>query len=134
MSSRPQFNPTPVFTAVTGQSMATSLISLPTIILKLSLVSYGVSWTGSTPVGALSVQVSNDYSQNAAGQTLNAGTWNTVPFEDSTGAIVTSVAVTGNTGNGFINIRDIAAYAVRLVYTATSGTGTISAIVNAKVA
>lgn len=137
MSSRPKFGPYPVFGTPTHPtaSMATSQTSLITIIDNMSMFSYGVSWSGGgTPVGALSVQVSNDYSVNSEGTVLNPGTWNTIPFQDSSGTIVTSVAVTGNTGNGFINVDGQAGYAVRLIYTATSGTGLISAFAHGKVA
>ncbi len=133
MSSRPQFSPTPVLNSVTGQSMTGNLTSLVTIIQKLSMVSYGVSWTGSSPVGTISVQVSNDYSTNANGSVLNSGTWNTLTFS-SGGSTVTTLPVSGNTGNGFIDIDQTGAYAVRLIFTAGSGTGTLNAVINAKVA
>ena len=133
MSTRPQFSPMPVFNATTGQAMAGNLTSLVTIIQKLSMISYGVSWSGSTPVGTLSVQVSNDYAQNPDGSVKTAGTWNTVILNVG-GTPSTTIAVSGNTGNGFIDIDQMAAYAIRLIYTAGSGTGTINAVINAKVA
>jgi hypothetical protein len=107
--------------------MASSITSKVTIIQKLSLVSYAISWTGTSPVGSMSVQVSNDYTQNEAGVVLNAGTWNTLPLGGTYG-------VSGNTGNGFIDIDANAGYALRLVYTASSGSGTMQAIVTGKVA
>jgi len=113
--------------------MATSLISAVTVIQNLSMISYGVSWAGATPVGTLSVQVSNDYSQNSDGSVRNAGTWNTVVLNVG-GTPSTTIPVSGNTGNGFIDVDQIAAYAMRLIYTAGSGTGLIQATVNAKVA
>lgn len=130
MSSRPQFNPAPVIT--NGDMSQASLTSLITIIQKLSMVSYSVSWAGSSPVGSIAVQVSNDYSQNMAGQVSNPGTWNTLTF-NLNGSPVTSLPVSGNTGVGFADIDQTAAYAIRLVYTKVSGTGTLQATVNAKV-
>jgi hypothetical protein len=62
----------------------------------------------------------------------NPGTWNTLPL-DLNGVSVTSIPISGNTGQGMVDISDLGAYAIRLVYTKTSGTGTISAIVNGKV-
>lgn len=97
------------------------------------MVSYAVSWAGSTPIGVLSVQVSNDYSQNSDGTVRNTGTWNTMSLQVG-GSAVASIPVTGNTGNGFIDILQSAAYAMRLVYTRTSGTGSMDAVVTAKVA
>jgi hypothetical protein len=113
--------------------MSANITSLPTIVQKLSMISYAVTWTGTTPIGTISVQVSNDYSQNADGSVANAGTWNTITFEYN-GTAVTSVPVTGNTGNGFVDIDATAAYAIRLIYTRTSGTGAMGVIVNGKVA
>lgn len=132
MSTRPQFSPAPVFTAVTGQSMAGNLTSLSTIIQKLSLISYSFSWAGSSPVGVINIQVSNDYSLNPNGSVNNAGTWNTMPV-DLNGTTVTDIPVSGNTGNGFADIRLNGGYALRVIYTFTSGTGTLNAVINAKV-
>lgn len=96
------------------------------------MVSYGLSWTGTSPIGAVSVQVSNDYSQNADGTINSTGTWSTMTLQVA-GVPVTSIPITGNTGNGFIDIDQTAAYAMRLVYTATSGTGTLLVTVVGKV-
>lgn len=125
MSSRPQFNPHKVFT---NASMATSLISDVTIVQKLSMISYDVSWSaGSTPVGVMSVQVSNTYTQNADGTVRDAGNWTTLALSAPTN-------VSGNTGNGFIDVDATGSYAIRLVYTRTSGSGTMNATISAKVA
>ena len=124
MSSRPQFSPHAVIDAV---SMGASITSEVTIIQKLSLVSYAIEWTGTSPIGAMSVQVSNDYTQNGDGTVRDAGTWNTLDLSSATN-------VSGNTGNGFIDIYASGAYAIRLVYTRSSGTGTMRAIISGKVA
>lgn len=123
MSSRPQFNPYPV---IANGDMSTTLTSVVTIIQKLSEISYSYSWVGTAPVGNVTVQVSNDFSQNSDGTIRNAGTWNTLPLNAST-------AVSGNTGVGFIDITATGAYAIRTIYTPTSGTGTLNAIIAAKV-
>lgn len=123
MASRPQLAPYPV---IQDGDMSGDLISLPTIIQKLSEISYSVSWNGVSPIGSVSVQVSNDYSLNADGSVRNSGTWNTLPLSAATD-------VSGNSGNGFIDIDVSAAYAIRLIYTATSGTGTMNVLVAGKV-
>ncbi len=110
-----------------------TLTSLVTIIPNLSMLSYSLSWAGSTPIGLVSVQVSNDYAQNGDGSVRNAGTWNTLTFNVA-GVPTSSIPVSGNTGNGFLDIFATGAYACRLVYTKTSGTGTLQAIVSCKVA
>ncbi len=129
MSIRPELRPFPV---ITNGDMSGSLTSLPTIIQKLSMVSYSYSWVATDPVGTISVQVSNDYAIDAQGNTSNAGTWNTIFFVDTSGAVVTSFAVSGNTGNGQVDIQT-GAYAIRTLYTSESGTGSLQAIINGKV-
>lgn len=124
MSSRPLIKP---FSVITNGNMATSLTSTPTITDNLSMISYDVSWAGSSPVGAITVQVSNSYSVNADGSVRNTGNWTTLTLSSTTN-------VSGNTGNGFIDIDATAAYAVRLVYTRTSGTGLLNVKVASKVA
>lgn len=112
--------------------MAADITSSPTIIQKLSMMTYTIEWTGTSPVGVLAVQVSNNYSQDAQGQVANAGTWIPI-WVQYQGIPVVSIPVTGNTGNGVIDVDEIGAYAIRLVYTRTSGVGTMNAMINAKV-
>lgn len=123
MASRPIFSPYPV---ILNGNMATTITSKVTVIQNLSLVSYAYSWVGVSPIGTVSVQVSNDYSQYADGTVNNPGTWNTLPLSAST-------AVSGNTGNGFIDIDANAGFALRTLYTPVSGTGTLQCIIDAKV-
>ncbi len=125
MSSRPQFDPHSVITNV---SMGASITSEVTIVNKLSMISYDISWTGgSTPIGVMSVQVSNTYSKNANGSVRDAGNWTTLTLSSTTN-------VSGNTGNGFIDVDATGAYAIRLVYTRSSGSGVMHATISAKVA
>lgn len=96
------------------------------------MVSYTHVWTGTSPVGTVGVQVSNDFSITPTGQILNAGTWTTYSFL-SAGSYVTTVAVTGNAGSVAIELPQIAFYAVRAIYTFSSGTGTLNSYINGKV-
>lgn len=124
MSSRPQFNPYPV---IVNGNMSSVIISAVTVIQKLSMISYDISWANATsPAGVMSVQVSNTYSQNNDGTVKNAGNWQTLTLS----AVPT---VSGSSGNGFIDIDATGAYAIRLVYTPSAGSGTMQATINAKV-
>ena len=123
MSSRPFIRP---YSVISNGNMTSQIISTPTIIDNISLISYDISWAGTAPVGSMSVQVSNTYTQNAAGQTANPGNWTTLTLSAPT-------PVTGNTGNGGIDVDVTGFYAIRLVYTPVSGTGTLNAVINAKV-
>lgn len=138
MSTRPiaapyQVIPNAGATPANSGSMAASIISIATIISNLSLPSYSVSWTGTAPVGNLQVQVSDDYSLNANGTVNNPGTWAVMPLVLNS-SIVTSIPVSGNTGNGVIDINgQTSVQAIRLVYNFVSGSGTLTAIYKAKV-
>ena len=62
---------------------------------------------------------------------MNPGTWNTLTLNYG-GAAVTSVPVSGNTGNGMIDVTATGIYAIRLIYTAGSGTGSLTVTMVAK--
>ncbi len=129
MSTRTVLRPAVVLNA---GSMVGNLTSLPTVIQGLSGISYEVSWSGSSPVGTISVQTSNSYSLNPNGVTDTAGTWTTI-YLNVNGTPATTMPVSGNTGNGFSNLPGMEGYAIRLIYTAGSGTGALTAIVSGKV-
>jgi hypothetical protein len=135
VATRPRIPPQPVIGTYTSPqtglvnsgvsgAMATSINSLPTNVQELSLGSYSMVWTGS-PTGTFSIQGSNDYTQNSAG-TVNAGTWDTLP-------VSVTVSATGSPGNGIYDIALTGILWLRLVYTASSGSGNCNAIFVGKV-
>lgn len=79
------------------------------------------SWTGTSPVGVLIIEASNDY--NAT--TSTAGTWVTLDFGSS-------IAISGNTGSHQININQLPYSYLRATYTKTSGTGTLKLYMTSK--
>jgi len=129
LSSRPLLQPTYVIGGNSGISgdMSANITSLVTIISNISMMSYSYSWSGVSPIGSVSVQVSNDYTQNSDGSVNNAGTWNTLPLS-------TTPVITGNTGTGAIDFDQLGFYAIRTVYTVSSGTGTLTCQYKGKVA
>lgn len=120
MSSRPILAP---FQVITNGDMSTTVTSAVTVIQTNSMVSYEVNFTGS-PVGVINVQVSNSYSKNVDGTVRNAGSWTTLTLS-------TPSTVSG-AGTNFIDIDALGAYAVRLQYVPTSGSGVINAFVAGK--
>ncbi len=127
MASRPIITPNAVVgiyskPPVSGD-MSASIISNPTILNQLTIASYSYSWTGTAPVGDLSIQVSNDYQLFPNGTVYNPGTWAILPIFYA-GAMVSSIPISGNSGNGLIEGAS-AAWAIRTVYTRTSGIGTL---------
>lgn len=122
MSTRTNLKP---FSVITNTSMGASVISPPTIINYATGVGYDISWTG-TPVGTFSVEISNTYSVDAMGNQANAGNWTAVTLS-------APITAAGTADNAFINLAGLEAYAIRLHYTRTSGTGTLNATVSGKV-
>lgn len=121
MSSRPQIK----YPVVVNGDMSATITSQITIVQKLSEISYSCTWVGTAPVGTVTVEVSNDYEQNADGSVKTPGSWNPLPGVEGD--------VSGSSGNGFVDIYATGAYAMRLIYTPDSGTGLMQVIINAKV-
>jgi hypothetical protein len=125
--------PNPLGSPSGGNDMSGNITSSPYILNDLAGCSFSFSWVGSSPVGTISIQGSNDYSiPGINGRITNAGTWNTLTLNYN-GSAVTTVPVTGNTGNGMVDITITGIYAVRAVYTAGSGTGNLIATLFCKV-
>lgn len=129
MSTRTNLRPQPV---ITNGDMSANITSSVTLLQSLSSVSFMYYWSGTAPVGTVSIQVSNDYSLNSVGAVANAGHWVTVEL-NLNGVPVASIPLSGNSGQGFIDVEPTAAYAIRTVYTFTSGVGTLNSVINGKV-
>ena len=131
MSTRSNLRPHSV---ITDGSMGADITSQVTILQSLTLGAYTYSWSGTTPIGVVEVQVSNDYKVGADGVTvLNAGTWIPIYFTLNGSSVVNQIPITGNSGVGIVE-WSTGAYAIRTFYDRTSGTGTLQTIINGKVA
>ncbi len=114
--------------------MSASANSAATLLQSNTAFSYAVKWDGTTPTGDLALEVSNDYALDSTGQVANAGIWTVAPLNVG-GAYATSIAISGNSGNGMIDgVAPTGVNAVRLAYTRSGGSGTMTLIVTAKVA
>lgn len=129
MADRPKLSQQPV---IVDGDMSGNITSKVTILNQLTVGTYTYSWAGTSPVGAVSVQISNDYALNVNGTVANAGTWVTVYFTLNGSSTVNSAPLTGNSGQGAIEWTT-GANAIRTIYTFTSGTGSLQAIFNGKV-
>lgn len=123
--------PSPLASPANSGSMAANITSQPVIVQYLYAMCVTLSWSGTSPVGTIAVQGSNDFSLSAAGTVQNAGTWTNLTLNYG-GSAVTTIPISGNTGQGLIDIIATGVYAIRVVYTASSGSGSITAILNAK--
>lgn len=100
--------PTEILYADVSNNMGVSFNSLPGNVTNCKGYSIQAIWTnGSTPVGTMSLQASND-GQN----------WSDIPNS--------SLPVSGNSDNNIFNVsKNIYYNFVRLVYTRTSGDATV---------
>jgi len=130
MAYRPEVAPVQV---ITNGDMSKDITSKVTIIQKISMMSYSYKWAATSPDGTISIQVSNDYSLNPDGTVKNSGTWETITVNQG-GTPTTTLTVSGNSGTGFVDIDQLGAYAIRTIYTYSSGTGTLQAWFVGKVA
>lgn len=139
MASRPFLKQFPVIgivngvdSGVSGDMSATSITSKVTILQMITVGTYSYIWSGTSPIGNLAVQVSNDYKISESGEVLNSGTWTTIYVTLNGSTVVNAVPLSGNSGSGVIEWTT-GAYAIRTVYTKVSGTGTLQCVINGKV-
>lgn len=129
MADRPIIAPDLFTPVINGVSMASTIISQVTSLLRIPGISYDIAWTGN-PTGNFQIQVSNSYSQSPNGTVINAGNWNIIPVSVFQG---TYPAPAGSAGNGAIDVVGTEFAWVRLVYVPTSGAGILTAIAAGKV-
>jgi len=113
-------------TLIANQSMASSFNTTGINLISIYAYSIQAVWSGgSSPVGTFSLQGSNDAGDNGSGQGVSQPVnWSTI-----TGS---SQAISGTPGNILFDVTECSYRWVRLVYTATSGSGTVSATINTK--
>lgn len=110
---------------ITSGNMAlVSITSAVTNIQFLDNIGLQFNFTG-TPTGSFQVQVSADYAQDDLGNVQNAGNW--IPI-----TLPSSPAASGAAGNIYIDLNQLSAPWLRVVYTKVSGTGTLNAFITAK--
>lgn len=96
--------------------MSSNITSPITGIQFMDNIGIQVNVLSGTPTGTLSVQVSGDHAASLpSGVTTTAGNWITL----TTGAITS-----GSPAQTFFNLNLLAAPFVRVIYTASSGSGT----------
>ena len=105
-----------------GDMSQASITSSVTNLAGLRNVSYQLKWTGGT--GTISIQVSNNYDPHLA-----TGDWE--PLDSSSFSPALSQPA-GSAGSQFIEIPDIDAEWIRVKYTRTGGSGTLTGWVKAK--
>jgi hypothetical protein len=103
------------YKVIDAGAMASNITSTVQDCRQIDNIGLMASWSGTAPIGVLTVEVSNDQS-----------TWSALDF----GA---PINVSGASGNHNININQIPFVWMRVVYTASSGTGVLNCHLAAKV-
>lgn len=103
-----------------NEDISSNAQSDQTSVHNLDKASIHVTWTGTSPIGVLKVEATNDSPENPS------AVWREVSFGST-------IDISGNSGSHDLIFNEIPFNAIRLVYTATSGTGTLTAALSAKV-
>jgi hypothetical protein len=111
---------TPFAAINAGDASETTLTSTYVNIQYLDSIGFQCVWTG-TALGTFDVQVSNTYNP----ETATAGTWTSYTVTDFP-------EPDGSAGNGVATVTSCPFAWLRVVYTKTSGTGTVSVIISGK--
>lgn len=115
-----QGGPINSFEIIVAGSMAANITSPAQEVRYEDNIGVQLIWTG-TPVGVFDIQVSLDYNPN----THVAGTWTSLTLSNS-------IAPAGSASSGYIDLNQLSAPYFRIVYTRTSGAGSLNAWVTAK--
>lgn len=113
----------PVHIIVAG-SMGGNITSSPVEVKNQDNIGLQFNWTGS-PVGVFTIQISMDYKQDIEGNVMVTGNWVTIPVSPS-------IAAAGSADSAYVDINQTSAQYMRIVYTRTSGTGTLDAFIDGK--
>lgn len=108
-----------IIPSVNGNMTGTSVLTSTVIDMKQRHAAViQATWTG-TPTGSFSIQQALDYSEYPSGQVQNPGIWIDM------GIVIGPPA--GSSGSGFVDMALTGVAYLRLVYTNSSGTGTLIA-------
>lgn len=118
------FNPLNQFTIFSLQDMGSNFTSDPQSNKFQDNVGIQIKWIG-TPTGTFGVQISNDYYPGDSDGAYNAGTWTNLTLS-------TTIAATGGADNAAINLKQLPFSYYRVIYTFTSGSGLMTAVVTHK--
>lgn len=105
-------------------SMAASVTSSIAPIQEQDNIGVQLHWTGS-PVGAFTIEVSMDHKQDSQGNVQVAGNWISLTLDPT-------ITASGSGDDAYIDLNQLSAPYVRVVYTRTSGTGSLTAYITGK--
>lgn len=116
----------PIIGGTSGVSgdMSSTITSVVVEVKEQDNLGFQALWVGA-PVGVFSIQVSVDYARDLNGNVTNPGTWTSLMLSNL-------ITANGSGDDAYIDINQLAGPFMRMVYTRTSGTGTLIANVTGK--
>jgi hypothetical protein len=118
------YNPLGPVNILVAASLGANITSNPVNIKNQDNVGVQLHWTG-TPVGTFGVQISSNHIQDPVGNVLFEGNWVTLPLSPAITAV-------GSGDDAYIDLNQMSAQWVKVIYTRTSGTGSVDAVTVAK--
>lgn len=109
---------------IDSQSMGASITGDVVEIKNQDNIGIQLHWTG-TPTGSFDFQISNNHKQDSNGNVTVAGDWITLP-------VMPAITAAGSADDAYVDLNQISAMYMRVVYTRTSGTGSLNAYVSGK--
>lgn len=110
-------------TIISGGDMSSSITSKVTNILNQDNVSIELSWTG-TPNGSFAIQGSLTHAEQN-GNVTNVGTWTPI-------TLPAAVVAVGSAGSALLDLNQLSFPWIRVVYTASSGSGSLTYSISGK--
>ncbi len=107
---------------ISAGDMSGSITSGAVEIMLQDNVGIQLKWTG-TPTGSFDVQISSDHLQGIDGQV--AGNWISLPLSPA-------ISAAGSPDVAYIDLNQMSARYLRVVYNRTGGTGSLDCIVVGK--
>lgn len=120
-------------TITAGDMSAASITSAVTNIQFLDNIGLQLNFSGS-PVGLFQVQISADYAQDNEGNVQDPGNWVPMVLTYLVGStFVSATTVPTSSGSPIaLDLNQLSFPWIRVVYTKTSGTGTLNAFITCK--
>ncbi len=112
-------------TLLSAVSMSTDITSVAVEIKNQDNIGVQLNWTTADAIGAFSIQISSDHVQDLEGNIQTPGNWISLPLSPG-------ISSAGNSDTAYVDLNQMSAQYMRVLYTRTSGSGTVTAIVVAK--
>jgi hypothetical protein len=111
------------FKVIDAASMAGNISSAATNVRSMDMVTFFIEWTGTAPVGTLSFSYVEKESINPSLEV-----WKTIDF----GTAGTTIPISGNSGSHTVIFTVLPFVKMKVNYTATSGTGSLTVTIVGK--